>query len=74
MPIYDFVCDGGHLWNEMRKMADIDNPAHCPKCKRDTRRLISLSSFKIQRNPPSAAFDERHGGKYPLPREDAEIY
>ena len=74
MPIYLFVCDGKHSWTEKRAIADRDNPAYCPDCERDTRRVLTAPNFKIERNPPPGAFDERHGGKYPLPREDAERY
>jgi len=35
VPIYDYKCCLGHVWEERRKADDRNQPATCPICKRD---------------------------------------
>lgn len=43
MAIYEFFCDDCRdLFEERRKMAAADDPAPCPTCGREARRVISL--------------------------------
>lgn len=43
MPYYEFFCDDCRdVFEERRKMAAADDPAPCPACGREARRVISL--------------------------------
>ena len=74
MPIYEYWCPVCEEDFELRTDRDLRDTIWCPMCGANPERKLSICNFSIERNPPPEAFDERHGGKYPLPREDAEIY
>lgn len=43
MPYYEFFCDDCRdVFEERRKMSESDDPAPCPTCGREARRVISL--------------------------------
>jgi len=43
MPTYEFRCDDCRdIFEERRKMDAAGDPAHCPTCGRQARRVISL--------------------------------
>ena len=76
MPIYEYRCQAcGKEWERRQTPAEMGEfGSSCEFCGARGARKFSSFNFSIERNPPPEAFDERHGGKYPLPREDAEIY
>ena len=41
MPLYDYVCDNGHITEVKRSVAERDSPMLCPECNRPVRRILS---------------------------------
>ena len=76
--IYEFQCE--ECLRVFEKKLTIKGLAEFretrPKCEcgGDVNKRFSGVNFRIERNPPPEAFDERHGGQYPLPRHIAEQY
>ena len=47
MPIYEFECKDCHcIFSEQKNIND-DSPSQCPKCKKEGKKIISLSTFKV---------------------------
>lgn len=48
MPIYEYVCEScGHQFDMMQKMSD-SNIQKCEKCGKDSKRIISQTSFMLK--------------------------
>jgi putative FmdB family regulatory protein len=49
MPIFDYRCDCGHIWEEMI-LSDNKDPIKCPACNMigQNTRLVGLSHFKLK--------------------------
>ena len=63
MPVYEYRCStNGHIFDLRRGIHQRDDPAPCPQCQSDARRLISPFASKsgIYLRPSSAP-DERTG-------------
>ncbi len=41
MPIYEFRCDCGQQFEKLCRMNE-EATVHCPKCNKETRRIMSL--------------------------------
>ena len=47
MPVYEYECQScKHLFSKKQKITD-DTIPPCPKCKKECKKLISKSSFKL---------------------------
>ena len=46
MPIYEYECEGGHRFTEVRKIAN-RHDAVCPECGKWGNIKISLSNFRM---------------------------
>ena len=44
MPIYEYVCESGHITEKFAVIADRHNPVHCKECLKDTKRIFSRHS------------------------------
>ena len=47
MPVYEYRCPGGHLFNMQRPFEDSDKTAQCPECGRTAQRKLSLFNFAV---------------------------
>lgn len=41
MPLYEFRCDGCGVFDVWRSMSEYSNPAHCPECDEQGKRIFS---------------------------------
>lgn len=63
MPYYEFFCDDCRdVFEERRKMSESDDPAPCPTCGREARRVISLvNSFTSSGGQKASPAGSGHG-------------
>jgi putative FmdB family regulatory protein len=45
MPVYEFVCEDCGPFEEQRTFAESGDPASCPECETEARRVYSMPSF-----------------------------
>lgn len=54
MPLYDYKCETCGGFEQWLRLADLDQPIHCPQCDTQARRVFSppmiLSSGSLGRN------------------------
>ena len=41
MPLYEYSCEGGNVFEQMKSFSQSDEPTACPKCKKQAVRAIS---------------------------------
>ena len=63
MPIFDYICKCGHVWNDHKVTRSRDD-VHCPKCNEVmTRKFPTEINFKMNRMIPN---------RMPIPKEIVE--
>ncbi|WP_150660799.1 FmdB family zinc ribbon protein [Pandoraea sputorum] len=55
MPIYDFECGRCGTFAVMRRIADRDDPCHCPECGGEGSRVISAPALALMGNASRSA-------------------
>ncbi|MBQ3033940.1 MAG: zinc ribbon domain-containing protein [Deferribacterales bacterium] len=47
MPIYEYQCSCGNIFEKLESINSQDKEASCPKCGNTAKRKISLSSYHL---------------------------
>lgn len=46
MPVYEFVCEDCGPFETSRSFAESSDPADCPECEEEAKRVYSMPSFR----------------------------
>ncbi|WP_028060583.1 FmdB family zinc ribbon protein [Candidatus Solirubrobacter pratensis] len=57
MPFYEFMCEGCGPFEELRPMADASDPAACPACGGEARRVFSPPGLALLTRPLRCALE-----------------
>lgn len=47
MPIYEYRCECGKEFEELRLMSQYSEPSTCPKCGADANRIMSSTQYRM---------------------------
>jgi putative FmdB family regulatory protein len=45
--IYEFKCECGHIFEEIRPLKENTDNAECPKCNKKANKIPSIFGFKV---------------------------
>lgn len=48
MPLYEYSCDDCKLIFELMRNVDETSPVTCPKCQKEAKKMVSLTSFQLK--------------------------